>query len=181
MPSLTCPGKTLELPNVGSRRVNCCQAGREKELAGEESLLGIPGQELRMQELGMWSLSPSLHHLLQLSPGETGAMWLAARERGWGLTPPVLGEFRAVSPLPARGGCPRVRALQDSAVRAVPAAGDKQRPPASQLLVPRVPKAVCFLQNELNTRRFNDDDGDNNNPGLCRALQSFPETAAERK
>lgn len=104
MPSLTCPGKTLGLPNVGSRRVNCCQAGREKELAGEESLLGIPGQELRMQELGMWSLSPSPHHLLQLSPGEAGAMWLAARERGWGLTPPILGEFRAVSPLPARGG-----------------------------------------------------------------------------
>lgn len=104
-----------------------------------------------MQELGMWSLSPSPHHLLQLSPGEAGAMWLAARERGWGLTPPVLGEFRAEPPPASTGGCPRVRAHQDTAVRAVPAAGDKQRPSASELLVPRVPKAVCFLQNELNT------------------------------
>lgn len=71
------------LPNVGSRRVNCCQARREKELAGEESLLRIPRQELRMQELGMWSLSPSPHHLLQLSPGKpVPCGWQAGKGAG---------------------------------------------------------------------------------------------------
>lgn len=178
---------------AGGRRVNgrpvSCQAMCEKKPAGQKSLSQIPWQELGMRSLSL------LHHLPQLSPGwGAGAMWLLAREG-------ELGErcwcTCALPPAHAQGNQVQMGTgrLAPSSTHtglryAIKTMGRSRSLPAwcrleginrgylFQTASPmHIKSCICFLQNELNTSRFNDNyNNNNNNPSLCRTLQSFPET-----